>query len=80
MVIIASNLVTTVWLPLPPKDLRNPIVFKALCELRKVVNAVIREYGRPDIIRIEMARDLKLTEKQRKKAISKIEAMKANQA
>lgn len=67
-------------LPLPPKDLRNPIVFKALCELRKVVNAVIREYGRPDIIRIEMARDLKLTEKQKEKAIQQNRSNeKANQ-
>ena len=61
-------------LQLPPKDLRNPIVFKALCEVRKVVNAIIREHGRPDEIRIEMARDLKLT------AIQKERAMKqANQ-
>lgn len=48
-------------LPLPPQDLRNPIVSKALHELRKVVNAIIREYGKPDEIRLEMARDLKMT-------------------
>ena len=56
-------------LELPPKDLRNPIVFKALCETRKVVNAIIREYGRPDEIRIEMARDLKLTKIQKERLI-----------
>lgn len=56
-------------LQLPPKDLRNPIVFKALCEVRKVVNAIIREYGRPDEIRIEMARDLKLTKLQKEAAM-----------
>ncbi|MFZ1700440.1 MAG: type II CRISPR RNA-guided endonuclease Cas9, partial [Pyrinomonadaceae bacterium] len=56
-------------LELPPRDLRNPIVFKALCEVRKVVNAIIREYGRPDEIRIEMARDLKLTHKQKDAAM-----------
>ncbi len=56
-------------LQLPPKDLRNPIVFKALCEVRKVVNAIIREYGRPDEIRIEMARDLKLTNLQKEAAM-----------
>ena len=57
-------------LELPPKDLRNPIVFKALCEVRKVVNAIIREHGRPDEIRVEMARDLKLT-KMQKEAVMK---------
>lgn len=54
-------------LELPPKDLRNPIVYKALCETRKVVNAIIREYGRPDEIKIEMARDLKLTKLQKER-------------
>ncbi|MCU0238901.1 MAG: type II CRISPR RNA-guided endonuclease Cas9, partial [Pyrinomonadaceae bacterium] len=48
-------------LALPPKDLRNPIVSKALHELRKVINAILREYGKPDEIHLEMARDLKLT-------------------
>jgi CRISPR-associated endonuclease Csn1 len=48
-------------LELPPKDLRNPIVSKALHELRKVINAILREYGKPDEIHLEMARDLKLT-------------------
>ena len=56
-------------LELPPKDLRNPIVFKALCEVRKVVNAIIREFGRPDEIRIEMARDLKLTKIQKERSM-----------
>ncbi len=55
-------------LPPPPRDLRNPIVAKALNEMRKVVNAIIREYGRPDEIRLEMARDLKLTKKQKERA------------
>jgi len=45
-------------LPLP-EDLRNPIVNRGLFEVRKVVNAVIREYGRPAGIVIEMARDVK---------------------
>lgn len=45
-------------LPLP-EDLRNPIVNKALFEIRKLVNAIVREYGRPGKIVIEMARDVK---------------------
>ncbi len=56
-------------LSLPPKDLRNPIVSKGLHELRKVVNAILREYGKPDEIHLEMARDLKLTAKQKERAI-----------
>ena len=47
-------------------DLRNPMVERALFQMRKVVNAIIKEYGKPDIIRIEMARDLKRNAKQRK--------------
>lgn len=55
---------------LPPvldaiKDLRNPAVCRALTELRKVVNAIIRKYGKPELIRIELARDLKQPRKQR---------------
>jgi CRISPR-associated endonuclease Csn1 len=45
-------------LPLP-EDLRNPIVNKALFEVHKVVNAIVREYGKPKKIAIEMARDVK---------------------
>ena len=48
--------------------LRNPIVQKAIYEVRKVVNAVVREYGKPDRIRVELARDMKLSQK-RKKAL-----------
>ncbi|MEA3224577.1 MAG: type II CRISPR RNA-guided endonuclease Cas9 [Planctomycetota bacterium] len=45
-------------LPLP-EDLRNPIVNRALFEVRKVVNAIIRVHGRPEKINIEMARDVR---------------------
>lgn len=41
------------------KDLRNPSVVRGLSELRKVVNAIIRRYGKPDRVHIELARDLK---------------------
>lgn len=47
-------------------DLRNPVVSKALHELRKVINGIIRKFGKPGIIRVEMSRDLKQSEKQRK--------------
>ncbi len=37
---------------------RNPVVLRALNQARKVVNALIREYGAPASVHIEMARDL----------------------
>jgi len=52
-------------LPLP-EDLRNPIVNRALFEARKVVNAIIQEYGKPKKIAIEMARDVRGNARQRK--------------
>ena len=52
-------------LPLPD-DLRNPLVNKALFEVRKVINAIIREYGKPAKIKIEMARDVKGSREERK--------------
>ena len=47
----------------PPPTIANPIVQKGLYELRRVVNAIIAEYGKPDAIRIEMARDLEMNTK-----------------
>ncbi len=49
----------------PPPDLRNPIVQKALFEVRKVAKAIVREYGKPGSIIIEMARDVKGSRQQR---------------
>jgi len=51
-------------LDLPP-NIRNPIVQKALYEVRKVVNAVVRKYGKPLRIKIEMARDVQGSKQQR---------------
>jgi CRISPR-associated endonuclease Csn1 len=48
------------------KTLRNPAIERALTELRKVVNALIRELGdNPYEVRIELARDLKKPRKER---------------
>ena len=46
-----------------PPETSNPIVNKALHELRRLINAIIAEYGKPDAIRIEMARDLEMNTK-----------------
>ncbi|MDE2216277.1 MAG: type II CRISPR RNA-guided endonuclease Cas9 [Planctomycetota bacterium] len=48
-----------------PPYLRNPVVEKAMYETRKLINAIIRQYGKPATIRIEMARDMKLTKRQK---------------
>jgi CRISPR-associated endonuclease Csn1 len=45
--------------------LRNPAVERSLTELRKVVNALVRQYGKPAQIRIELARDLRKSRKER---------------
>lgn len=40
------------------KDVRNPVVFRSLNQARKVLNALIREYGSPCAVHVELARDL----------------------
>lgn len=49
-----------------PPETANPIVNKGLHELKRVINAIIKEYGKPDAIRIEMARDLEMNTKRYK--------------
>ena len=46
-------------------EIRNPLVHRVITELRAVVNAVVARYGKPDAIRIELARDLKTSNKQK---------------
>ena len=53
------------------ESLRNPAVERALTELRKVVNAIVREYGKPYEIRIELARELKKPRQERIEATKK---------
>ena len=60
-------------LPLPERmtdcplgDIPNPVVKRALNQLRKVVNSIIKEYGKPDEIHMEMARNMQLGKKRRK--------------
>ncbi|NLP56552.1 type II CRISPR RNA-guided endonuclease Cas9 [Lutibacter sp. B1] len=47
--------------------IRNPIVITALFELRKLVNELIDEHGNFNEIKVEMARDLKISKSQRNK-------------
>ncbi len=53
---------------LPKNSLRNPVVEKILNQMINVVNAIIDEYGRPDEVRIEMARELKKSATEREEA------------
>ena len=43
------------------QNLRNPTLQRGLNELRKVTNNLIRQYGKPDLIRMEVTRDLALS-------------------
>ena len=52
---------------LPKNSLRNPVVEKILNQLVNVVNAIIKDenLGKPDEIRVELARELKKSAKER---------------
>ena len=50
---------------LPKNSLRNPVVEKILNQMVNVVNEIIATYGRPDEIRVELARELKKNQKER---------------
>lgn len=49
----------------PPNALRNPVVEQILNQVVNVVNSITLTYGKPDEIRIELARELKNNAKQR---------------
>lgn len=48
-----------------PENVRNPVVQQALYEMRNLVNAVVETYGKPDEIRVELARELKASKSHR---------------
>lgn len=49
----------------PKNSLRNPVVEKILNQMINVVNQIIETYGKPDEIRLELARELKKNAKER---------------
>ena len=57
---------------LPKNALRNPVVEKILNQMINLVNEVIKEYGKPDEIRIELARELKKNAEERANMTSDI--------
>lgn len=58
----------------PKNSLRNPIVEKILNQVVNVVNAVITVYGKPDEIRVELARELKKSATERENLMRAIGA------
>lgn len=57
---------------LPRNSLRNPVVEKILNQMINVVNALSATYGKPDEIRIELARELKKSAKEREQLTDSI--------
>ncbi len=59
---------------LPKNSLRNPVVEKILNQMIHVVNAIVEhpDMGKPDEIRIELARELKSSAKEREKVTKEI--------
>ncbi|MEM4188880.1 MAG: type II CRISPR RNA-guided endonuclease Cas9, partial [Candidatus Hadarchaeum sp.] len=72
-----TRLVTGVHNTLPPvrrvmTSVRNPILIRALTELRKVINHLVARFGKPEVIRVELARELKRNRKQRQKLVKRM--------
>lgn len=51
--------------PLPKNSLRQPVVEKILNQMINLVNEIIYRYGKPDEIRVELARELKQSRQER---------------
>ncbi|MDQ2177871.1 type II CRISPR RNA-guided endonuclease Cas9 [Marinifilum sp. D714] len=65
---------------LPKNSLRNPVVEKILNQMVNLVNQVIEVYGKPDEVRIELARELKKSADERKRMTQGInDAKKRNE-
>jgi len=51
---------------IPTDEVRNPVVLRALTQARKVINAMIRRFGSPTQINIELSRELSQPYSERK--------------
>lgn len=51
--------------PLDKEDFTNPVVYRAINQTRKLVNAIVKKYGAPMSVHIELARDLNKSFKER---------------
>lgn len=53
-------------LPVPDwNEIRNPVVIRAISEVRKVVNAITLKYGNPARVHVELAREMSLSKDDR---------------
>jgi CRISPR-associated endonuclease Csn1 len=57
-------------------SLRNPVVEKILNQMVNVVNQIIETYGKPDEVRLELARELKKSAKEREETTKYVNAAK----
>lgn len=48
-------------------DITNPVVRRAVSQTIKVINAVVRTYGPPDVVRVELAREMSRSFEERRK-------------
>jgi CRISPR-associated endonuclease Csn1 len=65
---------------LPKNSLRNPVVEKIINQMVNLINQVIDTYGKPDAVRIELARELKKSASERADATKSInDATKVNE-
>lgn len=72
---IANKILKEKLAILPKNSLRNPVVEKILNQMVNVINAIIDEYGKPDEIRVELARELKKNASEREKMTKMINEM-----
>lgn len=49
-------------------EITNPVVRRAVSQTIKVINAIVRTYGPPDVVRIELAREMSRNFDERRKA------------
>lgn len=54
-----------IWVEKTGRTNNNPVVIRALSQMRKVINAVCRKWGVPDEIHVEVCKELRLPKKAR---------------
>jgi len=58
-------------------EITNPVVRRAVSQTIKVINAVVRTYGPPDVVRIELAREMSQNFDERRKTEKRMENNRA---
>jgi CRISPR-associated endonuclease Csn1 len=55
-------------------EIYSPVVLRAVSQMIKVINAIVREYGPPEVVRVELAREIGKSRKVRDKLKTQQEA------